>query len=323
MKAAPSRNGVILILVMGIVIMLGGLALAFITRVRSDALEMTIILNMAQSRVMLSAACSYVLESGRIGWDDPSTPEVEEASGWVDVRSGEVGPRAPNGLPLFSDLPAERITPGGGLVRPRWPAINSVVRCPMTVFERPPYALDMNTTPNPIETDPSKSEFGVPLLVNREPWPVVADATAAVATRWQEWSTGDRLVPGLATSGLRIRTNGDQGSWFRVFRDSPATFIITAGSGGTRGFKNWDEVLVAGAGDQFAFDPTFFEQILDREARIWYRIEWSPAIQSTSSPYRTWNALEYNSTIQRSVRRINQAGTIAYIQRLRFMPRDW
>lgn len=326
-----NRRGAILILTVGVCAMIAALALGFIMRTRADALEMSLVLRQAQARLMLSAACAYVLESGRIGWDDPADNTaaggVQEASGWVDVRSGLPGPRDPAGAPLFSDAKVlkRRITDAAPS-RPRWPAIGGTCICPMMVAERPPFAIDGNTSPNPIVNDPAHPEFGLPLLRNPEPMPQFSPdlpGGATVAQRWDDWSAGSRVIPGDRSSALRLRAGGDQQAWFRLHRDSPATFIATVGCGGTLGYRDWDEVEVLGAAGRFANDRAFFEQLRDDEIRMWYRLEWSAAVRSTGAGYATGNALSTDQGMQRWARAINQAGTISLVQRLRTPPETW
>jgi len=281
---------------------------------------------------MLSAACAYVLESGRIGWDDPSdngTPDsIQEAFGWVDVRSGLVGPRDRAGGALYSDTKVlkRRVTDAAATL-PNWPAIGGVCLAPMMVYERPPFAIDRNITPNPIVNIPAQTDFGLPLLKNEEPRAQFSpdlSAAATVAQRWTDWKTGSRVIPGDANSPLRLRTSGDQQAWFRLKRDSPATFVATVGCGGTLGYRDWDEVEVRGATARFANDQAFFEQLLDDEIRMWYRLEWSPAIRSTGPNYGgAHNGIGTNLGMQRWATTINQAGTIAFIQRLRSPPVEW
>jgi hypothetical protein len=110
-SSLSSRQGTILIIVAGVSALLAALALAFLARMRSDTEESQYLLQHAQAKIMLAAACNYVQETSRLGWDRypfptaanpsppaPSTPTVdglnihEEAFGWVDVRTGETGP---------------------------------------------------------------------------------------------------------------------------------------------------------------------------------------------------------------------------------------
>ncbi len=345
MHHAHHRRGVVLILAVGLSAMLAGLALAFIARTRIDANEMSGVLRLTQARMMLSAACAYVLEAGRLGYDRsdtftrldnsvrspwssvyPATPDPtnalyhEEAFGWVDVRDGQIGPKtldydndgSPD--PLFNDakvLPRRR---SGPAVYPAWPAIGSICRAPMAVLTRPPFALVPATTPNPINQDTTAWDFGVPLLRNADGAPSLSPelpASATLADRWQDWMHGDPT----------IRVGGAQGAWFRLYRDSPATFIVTVGCGGTLGYRDWDEVEAANADARFGYDALLFRQLIEEEVRLWYRIEWSPAIAANGPPYGGW--LRPGTARPKWSSTINQAGTISLIQRLRMQPREW
>ncbi|HYE04983.1 MAG TPA: hypothetical protein VEL07_05600 [Planctomycetota bacterium] len=91
-RSPPSaRPGAVLIVVAGICGLMAALSIAFLARMRTDASEMAVVVRDAQAKLMLSAACAYVLEAGRIGWDD--SPLHRECFGWIDVRDGRVGPK--------------------------------------------------------------------------------------------------------------------------------------------------------------------------------------------------------------------------------------
>jgi hypothetical protein len=76
-------------------------------------------------------------------------------------------------------------------------------------------------------------------------------------------------------------------SWFRVFRDGPATFIITCGAGATQGFRDWNEVKASACESLFGGDSQYFTNLLAQEIRTWYRVEWSAAV-----PSNNWNRYE-------------------------------
>jgi hypothetical protein len=104
-----TRSGTILIIVAGIAALMASLALAFLVNARSDIEETELTARDAQARIMLVAACSYIMEASRIGWepmnapvDDQTAPtplsrEHAEAFGWIDVRDGGLGPRIETG----------------------------------------------------------------------------------------------------------------------------------------------------------------------------------------------------------------------------------
>jgi hypothetical protein len=337
MRPQPLRTGAILILVAGVTGLLTSLAIAFILRMRSDAEEMTVAMREVQARSMLVAACNYVLEGGRVGYDLPDiptrpSPQHEEAFGWIDVRDGRLGPRTrdytglPSGLatdppdgifdPCFDDLNNDGEANDSG-----WPSIGGAARCPMHVLERPPYAASLTVAYNPINTVTSDPDFGMPYLRNPEPLPAV--------NTWMAYETGDR----------RPRATSTAMSWFRVYRDGPATFVVTCGGGATMGFRDWPEVVAQGEQAQFYFDQDVFQDALAAEIRLWYRIEWSPSVPAPDhhlidnevhddrEHYQSWpvNASEVapGAGSQRSVpHQKNALGTIRWVQRLFTPPRD-
>src|SRR5688572_33473510 len=109
LRGPQHRRGTILIIVAGISALLASLALTFLVRNRSDAEETQATIREVQARIMLVAACNYIQEGSRLGWDQyPSTPAAtndvfptgssaaasvpvhEETFGWLDVRD-EIG----------------------------------------------------------------------------------------------------------------------------------------------------------------------------------------------------------------------------------------
>jgi hypothetical protein len=172
-------------------------------------------------------------------------------------------------------------------MRPVWPAIGSVAICPMYVMQCPPYATQLTATYNPISTLSTDPNFGLPLLRYPDPMPVVSNGWAqqstsgsVVATLYDDGQNGATLSDFVhGNPQPREQTTGK--SWFRVYRDGPATFVLTCGSGGTMGYKDFQEVTsVGGASVAAAFnnDPNLFSTLQAEETRIWYRIEWSSAV---------------------------------------------
>jgi hypothetical protein len=321
-----SRHGTILIIVAGLSALLASLALTFLARQRSSQQEAVWYEQDIQARLMLTAACSYIAEAARIGYDTSPGPNHIEAFGWIDVRDGSVGPntrgaRAAEIVPLHDAARMVEAWGADGNDRPAWPALKSVARCPMHVLERPPFAISPHTTPNAMVSDEAHPDFGRPYLKNRDPQPL-ADTRA-----------------GFMSADRRIRQSSADRSWFRTYREGPATFIITCGAGGTRGFRDWAEVQGAGAAAIAEFgDETFFNTVRTQESRLWYRVEWSPAIATgevhniknawnsgnedhyVSYPMNTSNS-HINPRSQAQPR--NLGGTFRYIQRLRMPPTWW
>ncbi|MBA3848173.1 MAG: hypothetical protein H0X45_16200, partial [Planctomycetes bacterium] len=144
LHVTSARGGAVLIIVAGLCGLMAALSIAFLARMRTDATEMGVVVRDAQAKLMLSAACAYVLEAGRIGWDD--SPAHRECFGWIDVRDGTTGPK-------FD---------ASGTDDDRFFRVGSHARFPMGVLRRPPYAVQLTVAYNPIQTMP----LGAAL-----PWP--------------------------------------------------------------------------------------------------------------------------------------------------------
>jgi hypothetical protein len=272
---------------------------------------------------MLVAACSYVCEGSRLGYDTagPADPSHLEAFGWIDVRDGSIGPNTRSATSALEVVPLhdgarqnERWRPGGPS-RPSWPALKSVARCPMHVLAQPPFAIKPLAVPNPIAT--SGANFGRPYLNNPDPLPLAAARTEFIRGKWD------------------VRASSAGRSWFRVYRDGPATFIVTCGSGGTQGYRDWDEVEADGAAATFAGGSEFFTGLLNQESRMWFRIEWSPTV-ATSDVHNIKNAWNFgpedhyvsfpmnvSDSFRSQSHARNYGGTIRYVQRLRHAPTWW
>jgi len=316
-----TRRGFLLVVAAGIAMLLAGLTLALIIRLRSGASDAEQVTSRAQAHAMLAAACQYILEAGRVGWDDPATPEHEEGYGWIDVRDGFMGPKSMaiprNEWPLFDPL----VKPS-----PNFP-VGTVARCPMYRWSIPPYAIAPVYAPNPIATpanglvaDTSDPAFGLPLLRNPDDTPV------AGITDFASFRSGNAL-PVPASLGR---------AWFRVCRDGPATFTLTIGVGATGGWKDWAEVVASGATEVFSSQDNF-EFLFSNERRWWYRCEWSPAIGQVASSMGGINRAIDNFSRgtfegdnwgggRRSAllpARNNAVGTLRWLQRLRQPPDRW
>ena len=327
MTTASPRRGTILIIVAGISALLASLALTFLARMRSDTEESQYLLQYAQAKIMLAAACNYVQETSRLGWDryDEGSTQIvdtykihEEAYGWVDVRDGSTGPRGRkrdsdagfSGLQLWDSTTI------------KWPSVGSHVRCPMHRMKRPPYSITLDVGHNYMKTaDPSAPDYCFALLRNPDPRPAQGVSTYA------EFAAGDK-TPVVGTTGK---------AWFRVFRDGPGTFIVTCGAGGTDGFKSWDEMSPTDR-QQFNDDRPYFDNLRNAEVRLHYRIEWTAAVTEVTyhnlqhelardtEHYETWppNSSHTWSTSRRTQTWMkNPVGTIRWIQRLMTEPTFW
>jgi hypothetical protein len=351
-----ARGGTILIVAAGLCALLASMTLVFLSQMRTQAEESWGVVRDAQARIMLYAACSYVLEAGRLGWDrywgpypfaatSPSTalqngiPIHEEAFGWVDVRDGSIGPKRQDGSMVFS---CSDQTTGAG---PSFPAVSidartgAAARCPMFVWRRSRFAISPAAVYNPIDTDVANRDFGLPLLRNPDPQPQVANGWAAGAVNDAKFNDSsyqangyDDYVHGDPTP----RTNSTAMAWFRVVRIGPARFVITCGSGGTLGYQDWVDVQRDNATAQFG-SQEFFNDLLNDETRLWYMVEWSPAIsgvtyqcmdneqQPDHYQWRPFNAIheDYPSGRQSQPHARNMVGTIRWIQKLFNQPPVW
>ncbi|MBA3846569.1 MAG: hypothetical protein H0X45_07985 [Planctomycetes bacterium] len=305
---SPVRRGALLIIVVGLAALIAGLCFSFLVRARSDSEAMAVVMREAQARIMLGAACAYVIEAGRIGWG-------RECFGWRDVRDGLTGPKP--------DLI-------GGDITPRL-AIGAVARMPAYLMQRPPSAVHMGIA-NPIAVDEASPRFGMPYLSNPDPRPIAATIA--------DFRAGDRR-PLADTVGR---------AWIRVRRDDVDVFTVTCGSGATQGFQHWNEVVTTGHADEYGNDEVHFNQLRNDEARLWYRLQWSPAIASPElhNPYPVMHGIPWapppigaihvehhvafgmnssqakpsSETDCQGLQR-NMGGTIRWIQRLHEAPADW
>jgi hypothetical protein len=338
-----NRNGTILIIVAGVSALLASLALTFLVRMRSDVEESRSLVMYAQAKIMLAAACNYVQETSRLGWDrywqitpNPPVPQVggqkihEEGYGWIDVRDGSIGPKNRNGDLLWYEPPP------GSSGSMQWPSISTHVRCPMYRMTRPPFAIKLDTGYNLMDRKTGSPDYCYPLLRNPDPQPVIDNKfskgapTSTTDTDWNKFLGGDKN-PIVSTMDR---------AWFRVYRDSPATFVVTCGAGPTQGFKDWNEVMSemqTGLFGGLSGQP-LFENLKATEIRLFYRIEWTAAAMETSyhnlhheiatdtEHYETWppnSAHTWSASRRTQTWAKNPVGTIRWIQRLTQEPTNW
>ena len=351
-RCAVTRQGTILIIVAGLSALLAGLALAFVAKTRSDGEETSVVVNESQARIMLVAACNYIQEGSRIGWDRyprlPGDPQPvpalptetndlfpgggggqvvnvhEETFGWIDVRDGSIGPK-PLVEKTFDEFFGLRyLKDWTGTQRRCWPALDGIARCPMYVRKKPPYATALTVCYNPINTNAASqvnNDYLMPYLRNPDPRPLTNQT-------WNQFVVGD---PTPVT-----QTNSK--AWFRVLREGPSTFLITCGAGGTQGFHNYDEAVNQGMAGQFNNDRGFFGNLATQEIRLWYRVEWSASsaegtyhwqnhhTQQDTDSYFQWavNASSTHTYGNRSPSGDkNMGGTFRWIMRLRNEPTNW
>jgi hypothetical protein len=230
LHCAP-RRGALLIIVTGIAALLLSLAVAFLTVMRADSRQTMAVLQDAQARATLLAGMSYILESSRIGWGD------QETLGWNDIRSHATGPIPITGDP-WAGLPTEpddRVWSAGN-----WPAPGTVMRAPLYVWTRAPYAVrggprnpvrvwpDAASLPSGggIYDDPGNSDAVV--LSNHE------GQNGSYAMVGDVWRLGSLRAPDpQAVVDPQVdRTAWQQGdstpmsgtqhlAWFRIYRETP------------------------------------------------------------------------------------------------------
>ena len=327
-----ARRGTLLIVVAAISALLMSMALVFLVNMRSDMEESNVLVQEAQARLVLIAALQYIQESSRLGWDNPATPEHEEAFGWADVRDGSPGPKDRNGNPLYAV--------GSGT----FPDIGGrAARFPLFVMERPPFALSQTFTYNPLPLDPSKDWNQLINYTTRDPQPAVET--------WGEFSRG-RKQPRHDSLGR---------SWMRIYRDrnptpdptgsprppvEPATFTITCGAGSTNGFRTYAEAQLAGEAALFNDDPAYFNLLRSRETVLWFRAQWTSAVGGSGMGIRIKSGLYELPEINKEsyyksgsydvysgrpaagsdhhwwVNR-NPIGSILWIQRVEHEPAEW
>lgn len=327
-----------LIIVAGISSLMAAMALTFLVRMRSDIEESQAVVREAQAHIMKVAACNFIMESARLGWDpkpaDGSrSPIRRESFGWIDVRDGRPGPRGEDGRKLGpTDASGAPVTGSDG--EPMWDpwvdltltdADRPAKRGLMYVMQRPPFAVSPQVAVNAIET--TGPDALKPYLALPDPQPFQTGMNSAEFA--QAYIGGDkrpdqaRYIP----------------SWFRVWRAGPASFVVTCGVGETFGFRSWDEVVAANETGLFGGSGPHGESMFhfhqSQETRLWYLVEWSGHV--ASSDYQNLQNEFSPKTVETYLQRplntsqesrsqgklVNPVGTIRLIQRLLNEPRFW
>ncbi len=267
---SPSRQGSILVLVVGLAALLLSMAVAVLSSQQAMDASTPLALKEAQNRMTLSGALFFIQEHSRIGWG--SSPG-EYSFGWTDIRDGSAGPRGPANA---SGVIANQYTAG------TFPALGTVFRGDLHTWALPPFAVSQNTMPNPYQLDPADTEMSVWNPITSHPLTKVVDGSAGkkntrmpmvidiwsrsydyiknndragarfhqpVADTWSDFKAGD-LTHDRSSMGR---------AWFRIYREDTAdhdgngdpwydtvaygghgTFIVTVGAGATRGYRFWD-----------------------------------------------------------------------------------
>lgn len=329
-----SRSGTILIIVAGIASLLASLSVVFLARMRSDLEETQVVIQEAQAHIMLVAACNWIQEASRLGYDDGTSVNHPEAYGWIDVRDGSIGPK-PTALPADGTP-----MPGWGVDDDSRFPVQTHKRFEMYVQNIPPFAIRLDAAPNPI--DPA---VGIPYLSRPDPMPHMKAPWTPAAPTPADFDAFERGDP-------TPRMNSVGMSWFRLYRlggsdprfakYNAATFIVTCGSGGTGGFRSWPEIAMAGESARFGSQAQF-EAMRAAEARLWYLVEWSPAVggqfifgnihhksPTTDANGQSFAITQYSQFPQNRShyshsqgKEKNFGGTIRYVQRLSAEPPEW
>jgi hypothetical protein len=337
-RTSAHRHGTVLIIVAGVSALLAAMALTFLVRMRSDVEESHLVVRETQAHIMKVAACNFIMESARLGWD-PKLPNGNrstshrEAFGWIDVRTGLPGPRGEDGKRL-GPVDASGIPIAGADGEPKWDewtdltladAVRPAKRCAMFVMQRPPFAVAPKVAVNAIQTTgPTALK---PYLSEADP------------QRFQngmiESDFADKYINGEKQPDLARFVP----SWFRVWRAAPASFVVTCGVGDTAGFRTWDEVVTAGEtgrfGNSVGEGREMFHFFQQQEIRLWYLIEWSAHVASSDYqnlqnefPLKSVEAyfqrpINTSQESRSQGKLVNPVGTIRMIQRLLNEPRYW
>ncbi len=330
---ARTRQGTILIIVAGVSALLASLALSFLMRMRSDVYASEATVAKTQAHIMMVAACNFIMERSRLGWDPPLEdgslypPFHREAFGWIDVRDGQPGPKDENnkriGIPDGS----------GNMVWEDWVNLElsdvarPAKRCEMYVQVRPPYAVSPKVSPNPIT---STGNFPYkPFALNPDPAPYIPSYDYQDVEDTAGYIQGD----------TRMDIARKIPSWFRVWRATATTFVVTAGCGETGGYKDWNDVPATIKTDRFSNDPVMFAMYQEQEFRLHYLVEWSPYVASSDyqniqnenkqsdskGPLDTYlqRGMNTSQETRSQGRHVNHVGTIRSIQRLVNIPKYW
>lgn len=331
-NAQRARAGTVLIIVAGLASILASLSLVFLARMRGDLEETQQVIQEAQAHIMLVAACTWIQEASRLGYDDGTSLEHPEAYGWIDVRDGAIGPKP-------SPLPSGGPTAAWGVDDDSRFPVQSHKRFEMYVQNAPPFAIRLDAAPNPLD-----HRTGIPYLSKPDPMPLLRRGGSAAPTPadFAAFEGGDPTP----------RMNSLDRSWFRLYRlggtdprfakYNAATFIVTCGAGGTGGFRSWQEISNEGQASRFG-SAAQFEAMRVSEARLWYLVEWSPAVggqfifgnihhktPTTDANGQRFAITQYSQFPQNRShyshsqgKEKNFGGTIRYVQRLQTEPPEW
>ncbi len=348
MTTTHSRSGTILIIVAGLSGLLASIALALLARIQTNNAGDQEILQEAQARLMLVAACNYIQEASRIGWEHPDYRGRYhiETYGWIDVRDGALGPKYMSSSSTLQDAQ----TLSNRLIIPETPykTVHTTVsvkmfpigeprRFPMYLMQRPPFAIQNRACFNPVGPNTVNAD-----LKAHKRFP---DPQPAIDNGWEKWNKGNpgNMDISIANKNYALWAQGDTTprsdsyavAWFRLMREpSGSVFLVTVGAGGTLGWRNWKELTSQDplTASTYFGDEANFNAIQQSELRHWYRVEWSPSVcpmdnhliyhhEPNQDNFRIFTPNGARSQGQFFMH--NMGGTIQWIQRLREEPANW
>lgn len=384
-----AREATVIILVAGMAALLLSMALAVLIRARTLGAPSDRVMAEAQNRIALGSALVYLQETSRLGW---GAGPGQHAYGWTDVRDGEPGPRGP-AHPSTGAIQRLSWSPGGAYPAPGAAMRGDMFAWELPPYavqqEVAPNPLRLADADAQMEGPTGwKGIIGTPQGTHAAHPGDQNDAMAPpywqrattrtrnegangyisqpVLNTWAQFSAGDQRVRrqsvGLAWFRIYRETdsdhNGDNDPWYdTVPMAGHGIFIITVGSGGTRGFRFWDpstdylngrtalpsgsagysaaiEAVTASSSGMFMNEDVF--SILRAEEHIaWYRVQW---VANTSSGL---DALAMGSTRNMQTQNLfssiltntdptndhnalpHAGGAIRWIQRLEQEPPRW
>ncbi|MBA3684807.1 MAG: hypothetical protein H0W72_06145 [Planctomycetes bacterium] len=277
------RRGSLLIIVSGMCAVLASLAIAFLSRARSDIDEAALAVREAQSRIMLSAACCYILEAAPAATHDPVSTSFFPGFGALGSNARLIGRFPMHALTLPPHaVSAKRVYRPYDGWRPYDPYFLPAFRRDPTVYQtvaNPLFDASSSISPsNPDVVVASEARPAIPVTYNHSgaaPTSIAVPTTRTMNMAWfRVYYPGDSSTPATVPHGYR------QGQVAYKFDGSEQTlaakarFIVTCGSGASLGFRDWAEI---GTADRALFgnDPATFATILAGETRLWFAIEWT------------------------------------------------
>ncbi|MBA3684152.1 MAG: hypothetical protein H0W72_02810 [Planctomycetes bacterium] len=360
---APSRRGAILIIVTGLSALLLSLTLVFLSSMHGEAAQVGQVLRDTQARMMLNAAMCYVMETSRLGWGDQETVGWNDirnhAVGPIPIDQNPTlgDPREPqHRVWTAGTWPAPGSTMRATMYAWTRPpaAVRSGPRNPVRVGQGLSLQDDPGN-PNAVVIAGLHGDSGSYSSMsdiwrygsfdNPDPTPVVDPAGAGFASgdamprsgstsrawfRLYREAADDHDGVGLPYYDV-VNLNGGRGTdWFGTpdvaYPPNASVFLATCGAGATQGFRDWAEVVQAGATATFLGDSSYFEQLRSQEVILWYRFEWSPHTgdyapkgrrMNERNPYAGVEIVHWITAMP------SQGGSISWVQRLDLKPPIW